>query len=152
GPPIRPYDVTAHTLPLLFGFDVAYVSDPVVVKSERLGRVTQTPWIASGLSNDKSRRIAIFANASPSMDEGWTRWVFDQYRIPFTTISAKDIRAGNLASRFDAIIIPDQQARAIAGGPGGAYPDSLKGGVGEPGAAALGAFVDGGGTVVAFNE
>ncbi len=152
GPPIRPYDVTAHTLPLLFGFDVAYVSDPVVVKSERLGRVTQTPWIASGLSNDKSRRIAIFANVSPSMDEGWTRWVFDQYRIPFTTISAKDIRAGNLHSRFDAIIIPDQQSRAIENGPGARYPDSLKGGIGKPGAEALGKFVDDGGVLIAFNE
>jgi hypothetical protein len=86
------------------------------------------------------------------MDEGWTRWVFDQYRIPFTTIHAKDIRVGNLNSRFDAIIIPDQQTRAIANGPGGQYPDSLKGGVGAAGAAALGVFVDAGGTVLAFND
>jgi hypothetical protein len=86
------------------------------------------------------------------MDEGWTRWVFDQYSIPFTTTHAKDIRAGNLSSRFDAIIIPDQQPRAIANGPGGAYPDSLKGGVGKAGADALGAFVDQGGTLTAFND
>jgi hypothetical protein len=78
--------------------------------------------------------------------------VFDQYKIPFTTIHAKDIRAGNLNSRFDAIIIPDQQSRAIANGPNGHYPDSLKGGVGAPGAEALGAFVDQGGTLVAFND
>ncbi|MEO8619770.1 MAG: M14 metallopeptidase family protein [bacterium] len=152
GPPKRPYDVVAHTLPLLFGFDVVSLPDAVTVEATLLAPVSATPWVATGLSNSKGRRIAIFANASPSMDEGWTRWVFDQYKIPFTTISAKDIRAGNLGTRFDAIIIPDQQARAIANGPGGAYPDSLKGGVGEPGAAALGAFVDGGGTVVAFNE
>jgi hypothetical protein len=86
------------------------------------------------------------------MDEGWTRWVFDQYRIPFTLVTARDIRAGNLASRFDAIIIPDQNARLIARGPMGNYPDSLKGGLGEPGAAALAAFVDAGGTVLAFND
>jgi hypothetical protein len=86
------------------------------------------------------------------MDEGWTRWVFDQYRIPFTVVTARDLRAGNLASRFDAIILPEQAARQIARGPNGPYPDSLKGGLGEPGAAALGAFVDAGGTVVAFND
>ncbi len=152
GPPKRPYDVVAHTLPLLFGFEVAFVKDSVVVAAIPLAPVTPTEWVANGLSNSKSRRIAIFANALPSMDEGWTRWVFDQYRIPFTTISARDIRAGNLGARFDAIIIPDQQSRAIADGPNGAYPDSLKGGVGAPGAASLGAFVDGGGTIVAFNE
>jgi len=152
GPPKRPYDVVAHTLPLLFGFDVAFLPDPVTVEATPLAPVQATPWVANGLSNSKARRIAIFANSSPSMDEGWTRWVFDQYKIPFTTISARDIRAGNLGARFDAIIIPDQQTRAIAGGPNGAYPDSLKGGVGAPGAAALGAFVDEGGTVVAFNE
>jgi hypothetical protein len=152
GPPKRPYDVVAHTLPLLFGFEVAFLPDPVTVASAPLAPVAATPWVAGGLTNSKARRIAIFANSSASMDEGWTRWVFDQYRIPFTTISARDIRAGNLGARFDAIIIPDQQTRAIAGGPNGAYPDSLKGGIGAPGAAALGAFVDEGGTVVAFNE
>ncbi|HUQ48079.1 MAG TPA: M14 metallopeptidase family protein [Gemmatimonadaceae bacterium] len=152
GPPKRPYDVVAHTLPLLFGFNVAFVADSVAVASTPVAPVTATPWIASGLTGSKARRIAIFANASPSMDEGWTRWVFDQYKIPFTTIGAKDIRAGNLNSRFDAIIIPDQQSRSIANGPAGQYPDSLKGGVGAPGAAALGAFVDAGGTLLAFND
>lgn len=152
GPPKRPYDVVAHTLPLLFGFDVAMVAEPVTVEARPLAPVAATTWVAAGLSNSKARRIAIFANAQPSMDEGWTRWIFDQYRIPFTTISARDIRAGNLGTRFDAIIIPDQQSRAIAGGPVGAYPDSLKGGIGASGAASLAAFVDNGGTVLAFNE
>ena len=152
GPPKRPYDVVAHTLPLLYGFDVGTSADPVTVEATPLAPVPATKWIAPGLSGQSSRRIAIFQNAQPSMDEGWTRWLFDQYRIPFTTISARDIRAGNLNAKFDAIIIPDQQSRAIARGPNGNYPDSLKGGIGEPGAAALASFVDNGGTVVAFNE
>jgi hypothetical protein len=108
--------------------------------------------VAAGLSDTRARRIAIFRNESASMDEGWTRWVFDQYRIPFTLVSARDIRSGNLASRFDALIIPDQNARQIARGPAGSYPDSLRGGLGDEGAAAIGAFVDAGGTVLAFNE
>jgi Zinc carboxypeptidase len=152
GPPKRPYDVAAHTLPLLFGFDVAFVQDSVTAPSTALAPLAATRWVARGLSDSRARRIGIFQNAAPAMDEGWTRWVFDQYRIPFTVLSARDIRAGNLASRFDAIIIPDQATRLIARGPGGSYPDSLKGGLGEPGAAALGAFVDAGGTVLAFNE
>ena len=152
GPPKRPYDVAAHTLPLLFGFDVAFVPDSVAVATAAVAPVPETRWVATGLSDSPARRIAIFRNASPAMDEGWTRWVFDQYRIPFTMLTARDIRAGNLASRFDAIIIPDQNARQIARGPNGNYPDSLKGGLGEPGAAALAAFVDAGGTLLAFND
>jgi hypothetical protein len=152
GPPKRPYDVVAHTLPLLYGFDVAFVPDPITVEATPLAPVRATPWVATGLSGSSARRIAIFANASPAMDEGWTRWVFDQYKIPFKVISARDIRAGGLAQKFDAIIIPDQNARQIQRGPNGNYPDSLKGGLGESGAAALGAFVDAGGTIVAFND
>jgi hypothetical protein len=151
GPPKRPYDVTAHTLPLLYGFDVAMVRDSVTVPSTALPPVPQTRLVAGGLSDARARRVAIFRNASPSMDEGWTRWVLDQYRIPFTIVTARDVRAGGLAARFDALIIPDQNARAIARGPVGSFPDSLKGGLGEAGAAALGAFVDAGGTVLAFN-
>ena len=152
GPPKRPYDVVAHTLPLLFGFDVAFLQSPVTVEAAPLAKVKRTNWVATGLTNSRDRRIAILANTQPSMDEGWTRWIFDQYRIPFTVVSPKDIRSGNLASKFDVVIIPDQQSRAIERGPAGAYPDSLKGGLGEPGAAALGAFADAGGTVIAFNE
>ena len=152
GPPKRPYDVTAHTLPLLYGFDVAMVTDSVAVATMPVAPVPATRWTTPGLSDSRSRRIAIFRNASAAMDEGWTRWVFDQYRIPFTMLSAHDVQAGNLASRFDAIVLPDQSARLIAKGPAGNYPDSLKGGLGDAGAAALGAFVDAGGTVLAFNE
>ncbi|MES2177398.1 MAG: M14 metallopeptidase family protein [Gemmatimonadota bacterium] len=152
GPPKRPYDVVAHTLPLLMGFDVAFVPDAVTVDATPLAPVAQTPWIASGLTNNRGRRIAIFQNYSPSMDEGWTRWVFDQYKIPFTVITSRDIKAGNLSSKFDVVLLPDQQANAIARGPNGAAPDSLKGGVGEAGAAALASFVEAGGTLVAFNE
>ena len=152
GPPKRPYDVTAHTLPLLLGFEIAMVPDSVTVATTAVNPVAATRWVATGLSDSRARRIAIFANASAAMDEGWTRWVFDQYRVPFTVVTARDIRAGNLSSRFDALVIPDQNARLIARGPAGNYPDSLKGGLGDAGAAALGAFVDAGGTVLAFND
>jgi hypothetical protein len=86
------------------------------------------------------------------MDEGWTRWVFEQYRIPYTSIVDRDVRAGNLNARFDVILLPDQSPAAIAGGARGSYPDSLKGGLGDAGAAALRAFVENGGTLVTFND
>jgi hypothetical protein len=104
------------------------------------------------LSDHPSKRIAIYQSWSPTMDEGWTRWVFDEYRIPFTTIRDRDVRAGGLRDRFDAILIPDQPARELSRGLTGSYPDSLKGGLGDAGARAQAAFVDAGGTLVAMNE
>jgi glutamine amidotransferase-like uncharacterized protein len=49
------------------------------------------------------------------------------------------------------IIIPDQRANQIARGASAEYPDSLRGGIGEAGAAELNTFVQNGGTVLAFN-
>ena len=159
GPPKRPYDVVAHTLPLLYGFDVAFLRDSTgmddAAHSHVIADRSRAPapsWLATGLSGSGARRIAILRNAVPAMDEGWTRWLFDQYHIPFTIVTARDVRAGGLASRFDVIVLPDQSARAIARGPVGPYPDSLKGGLGDAGASALAAFVDAGGTLAALND
>ena len=91
-----------------------------------------------GLSGKSTRRIAIYRSWNPSMDEGWTRFIFDQYQIPFTVIGDREVHAGNLASRFDAIILPDESSRGLQNGPReAAYPDSIKGGLGAAGDAAL---------------
>ena len=51
-----------------------------------------------------------------NMDEGWTRWVLEQYEFNLTSIHNADIRAGKLRQKFDAIIIADQDPRAIVDG------------------------------------
>ncbi len=153
GPPKRPYDVTAHTLPLLLGVTVSAVrEDAPIALGPVLAPIAAPAMTAAGLSDHTTRRIAIYQSWSPTMDEGWTRWVFDRYRIPFTTITDRDVRAGDLQARFDAILLPDQSARELSRGLTGSYPDSLKGGLGDAGARALAAFVDAGGTVVALNQ
>ncbi len=151
GPPKRPYDVTAHTLPLLFGVDVATVMDAPPPTGPVVPEVKSPAFSVAGLSGTSTKRIGIYQSYNSSMDEGWTRYVFDTYRIPFTTLHDKDVRAGNLIAKYDVILLPDQNANAITRGLGGQYPDSLKGGLGAPGAAALTAFVEAGGTLLAFN-
>ena len=140
GPPKRPYDVTAHTLPLLFGVDVAAAMGEPPATGNVIAQIPE-PKFTTALSDSKARRVAIFRTTEgESMDEGWTRWVFDKYRVPFTTITEKDVAAGALNDRFDAILLPDQPGPALirALGPGGL--------------SALGAFVDAGGTLLAFND
>jgi hypothetical protein len=140
GPPKRPYDVTAHTLPLLFGVDVATVmGDPP--NTGGVIRAIPEPRFTTALSEGRERRVAILRmSQSESMDVGWTRWMFDKYRVPFTTITEKDVATGSLNAKFDAIVIPDQP------------PQQVERAVGASGAAALRAFVDAGGTVLAFND
>ena len=62
-------------------------------------------------------RVALYAPwTSGNIDEGWTRWVLEQYEFPFTTIHNADLRAGGLRRKFDAIILADQLPREIVDG------------------------------------
>ena len=152
GPPKRPYDVTAHTLPLLFGVDVTALTGPMPAVSSVMAPVAEPTFTVPGLSGKSPKRIALYRSYSASMDEGWTRWMFDVNRIPYRSIVDSDMRAGKLNARFDVIILPDQNPAALRRGLGTAYPDSLRGGLGDAGVAALKTFVENGGTLITFND
>jgi hypothetical protein len=151
GPPIPPYDVTAHTLPLLMGV-------PVVAVQEKLeGRFVPIaqPFPANrrSLVPAKVARLGIYQSYSPSMDEGWTRWVLDQFEIPYAVLRDADIRRSELRSHLDVIIIPDNASNAIAHGlPEGRYPPVYVGGLSTVGVAALKRFVEAGGKLIALNR
>jgi hypothetical protein len=87
------------------------------------------------------------------MDEGWTRFVFEKEAgVDYETLHDLEVRAGRLAERFDAIVVPDQPPATIKNGhAAGTMPDAYVGGLGASGAAALKAFVHDGGTLVALN-
>jgi len=98
-------------------------------------------------------RLALYKPWVESIDEGWTRWLLEQYEFPFENITDADIRRGGLGARFDAIIIPDQGAdRLIAGHPAGTMPPEYVGGLGTDGAEMLRQFVTGGGTLVTLDS
>lgn len=106
-------------------------------------------------------RIGLYQSWVPSMDEGWTRWIFDQNHIPYTRVVDADIRKGNLEQRFDVIILPDNFPRAIIDGHGardgrGAdspeVPPEFRGGLGDEGLASLKTFAQDGGTIVTLNR
>jgi Zinc carboxypeptidase len=61
-------------------------------------------------------RIGLYQSWVASMDEGWTRFIFDQNHIPYTRLVDADIRKGNLNQSFDVIVLPDNSARAITAG------------------------------------
>ncbi|HYX80856.1 MAG TPA: M14 metallopeptidase family protein, partial [Gemmatimonadales bacterium] len=54
-----------------------------------------------------------------SMDEGWTRWVLEQYGFGSTPLHNTDVRAGKLREKYDAIILADQSPKSIVDGASG---------------------------------
>ena len=105
-------------------------------------------------------RIGLYQSWVPSMDEGWTRWMFDTNGIPYQRLVDADIRKGGLKDHFDVIVLPDAPAGAILRGAGERRegsdepptPPDFRGGLGADGFASLNAFVEAGGTVVALNK
>lgn len=248
GPPKRPYDVTAQTLPLLMDVKTFEIEQPFTVEMAKIetaeppskidvktreyllnadsdyafldvnrllkagiavsrlrterteagkqfpagafvvrGNVSQlkpvpgldltaTSVPESATIALKTPRIGIYVSYISSMDEGWTRWLLDQFEFPYTRIYDKDVRAGNLNSRFDVILIPDEQTAAIVNGlrnaarepaaagsenaaprgmgegqGAGRVPEEFTGGLGNDGVNALKLFVTQGGTLIALN-
>ena len=97
----------------------------------------------------KAPRVGLYQPWTGSMDEGWTRWVLEQYGFAPAVLHNAEIRAGALHDRFDAIVFADQQPRSILDGQTGAsVREEYRGGIGEAGLDALKSFVAGGGTLV----
>jgi hypothetical protein len=86
------------------------------------------------------------------MDEGWTRWLFEQFEFPFTNVHDADIKAGDLRGRFDVLVIPSMSSEAIVEGhEEGTIPPMYVGGITREGAENIREFVTEGGTLVALN-
>ncbi|MCH7490525.1 MAG: hypothetical protein IID05_07500 [Gemmatimonadetes bacterium] len=155
GPPRPPYDVTAHTLPLLMGVDVVMVQDRFDVPLSDPVTPPEFAYRYDGLSRETNSGglVGLYKSYSESMDEGWTRWIFDTWDIPYESIENLQMRGGGGdLQRYDAIVIPDMSPQAINQGlPGDVYPPQYAGGIGRAGADALRTYVEQGGTLVVFN-
>jgi hypothetical protein len=112
-------------------------------------KAAETAAPASGVAV-KAPRIGMYSPwTGGNMDEGWTRWVLEQYEFNLTTLHNADVRAGKLRDKYDVIILPDQAPRAIVEGANGQnVRPEYRGGVGENGVTALRDFVGQGGTLV----
>jgi hypothetical protein len=100
----------------------------------------------------RSPRVAMYKSWVDNMDEGWTRWLLEQYAFDLTSLTDEDLRTGDL-SGYDAIILPSDDATSMLHGhPPGTMPDEYTGGIGVEGAVSLKKWVEQGGTVVALDE
>ena len=153
GPPERPYDVTAHTLPLLMGLTAFPAPDSIRASlSAPIAPPHATPGYP-GFGEGEAPRVGLYRSYDASMDEGWTRWVLATWKVPYVSLVDSVVRAGRLKQKFDVIILPDQSPRELLEGLATrTYPAPYAGGLGDDGAQALRQFVDDGGTLVALNN
>ncbi len=101
----------------------------------------------------KEYRLAIYQPWTASMDEGWTRWVLEQFEFDFKVLHNAEIRAGQLEKSYTHIILPSLSSRVILEGRRrGEVPPEYAGGIGTEGVSALNSFVQNGGVLIALEN
>ncbi|MDQ2843855.1 MAG: hypothetical protein M3Y72_23020 [Acidobacteriota bacterium] len=139
-------------------------SDQVIVSGisrEKLAALT-AQYATNAFSQSKApgtvisihrARIGLYRPWTASIDEGWTRWILEQYSFAPVSLYNAGVRAGHLRERFDVIIVPDIARDALMDGfKTGMVPGEYAGGIGGEGLDALREFVSNGGTLMAFNH
>ncbi|MGE3490479.1 MAG: M14 family zinc carboxypeptidase [Vicinamibacterales bacterium] len=121
--------------------------------------------VTTGAYPLRKPRVAMYQRyGGGNMDEGWTRLMFEQFDVPFTSIMDADVKAGNLETKYDTIVLPADSIAAMTGerppaggGGGGGFgggpnitPPEFRSGFGAEGVKALQAFVEKGGTLLTF--
>ena len=82
------------------------------------------------------------------MPSGWLRWIFEQYEFPYENILDAEVKAGDLAKKYDVLIIPSISTEAIVNGhEEGKMPEKYVGGITEAGVENIKMFMQEGGKV-----
>jgi hypothetical protein len=160
----RPYDVAGWTLPMMMGLDSpAVLSIREAANDRKLTLIKNENDVRRDLglalwTTDKSPvanpikpgiRVGIYQNSrAGNMDEGWTRYVFDTFNVPYESLREPAITEGNLHNRFDAVVLPSEQTRAL---PDSEAPAEGGRGISDQGYVSLARFVEDGGTLICFD-
>lgn len=160
----RPYDVAGWTLPMQMGLEswaIFSIQEPesqrrlFLVKSENdVRRDLALPLWTSDKSPIENPvrsgiRIGIYRDSrAGNMDEGWTRYVFDTFNVPYQSVSEAPINADNPRAQFDVIVLPSEQSRTAPDADADA--ETVRG-INDAGLKNLARFVEDGGTLICFD-
>ncbi|MCZ6599111.1 MAG: M14 family metallopeptidase [Planctomycetota bacterium] len=123
------------------------------IASENTLRVRAIEEVPEEVLTVEAPRIGLYRPWAPSMDEGWTRWLFEQFGFEHTSLYNEGVRAGHLGDRFDVIVLADISGRTIRDGyQRGTIPAEFAGGIGDEGVENLRQFVHSGGTLLCFDS
>tara|TARA_R110001592_G_scaffold319731_4_gene597532 strand:- start:1335 stop:2441 length:1107 start_codon:yes stop_codon:yes gene_type:complete len=97
-------------------------------------------------------KVGLYKSWVSNMDEGWTRFVMDEYEFETDTLHDRDIQTADL-SKYDVLILPSQRVKSLLHGHSTLdMPEKFTGGLGLEGSVALSNYVKNGGTLMAFDE
>ncbi len=101
----------------------------------------------------KPLRLAMYQSWTGPADEGWTRWLLEQFEFPVATIHDAEIRAGELKASYDVLIVPSMGAEGIVNGhKAGTIAPKYVGGMTDNGVRNIKKFVEDGGTLVVLDN
>lgn len=162
-----PYDVAGWTLPLQMGvdYDAVYAIRDLEKERSTLVRMSSineardaldlapnaSPFAKIKNPLSTNSRIGLYKGYTAAMDEGWTRYVFDTFQIPYASLMDMQMRSGDLP--FDVIVLPSMSENSIVKGVTAEdYPDEYKGGIGEAGIQNLKEYVENGGKLICWDD
>jgi len=133
-----------------------FVAESASLPAARLKEIAATTGVSmtAGVVTAKTGmlgplKVGLYQSWQASMDEGWIRLIFDEFGLPYARITDADVKAGDLRSRFDVVVLPDQSPGAIVDGlAAGSVPERYAGGITAAGVVSLKRFVEDGGVLV----
>jgi hypothetical protein len=109
--------------------------------------------VKAACSNISAPRLGLYQPWTASIDEGWTRLVLDNFEFEYTSLHNSEIRAGNLRSRYDCLILPSVSSGSIIKGRAvDTTEPQYVGGIGSEGIIMLQNFVQNGGTLICIDN
>jgi len=162
-----PYDVSGWTLPLQMGVEYATawnIKDLEKHRSDlkKVANINQARKVLNLKPAKKSfdklpyplksnPTIGLYKGWANSMDEGWTRLVFDNHQIKYTSLMDQDFRSNKL--NYDTIILPSIGEKFLVEGRNEKqYPKEYTGGITKKGVENLKTYVENGGELICFDD
>jgi hypothetical protein len=105
-------------------------------------------------------KAGLYQNWGHNMSEGWLRYVFDEYKIPYETVHPQDVAKKNFAAKYDLLVFAGASESEIESGKppkkwekwASPAPPEFSGGIGEKGEKLLKEMVKSGKTLIFMDD
>ena len=138
------------------------VEQAIALAHELSIEVVQTDYSPNGAEAFYLRavKLGLYKPWTANEDEGWTRFILEQFKFPYKSIYSSNMASDNLRGDFDVIIIPDMAPDQIINGRRKSkpnmyspkVPDAYRDGITRDGVKNLTEFVEKGGVLITLNR